>query len=143
MSNIRHYQYIDGKFYRRGTLAQWLDSRNVAVDEPRVAHLPNSINPLQFLLSSVMAPNTCVIYIDQKTSNTRGSDYRFLTWLSLTMPKNQTALIYLAASPIDYILQTQPTIAVNTFLCTRTEETLVVNYSTSISASYLSEHCNG
>ena len=48
---------------RQGTLAQMLDSRVQPETQPTTAHLPNTINPLKFLIENVLRNNVFVVRI--------------------------------------------------------------------------------
>ena len=48
---------------RQGTLAHLLDSRVQPATEPTAAHLPSTINPLQFLVENVLRNNVFVVRI--------------------------------------------------------------------------------
>jgi hypothetical protein len=48
---------------RQGTLAHLLDSRQQPATEPTAAHLPATINPLQFLVENVLRNNVFVVRI--------------------------------------------------------------------------------
>lgn len=53
----------DGPVRRQGTLAHLLDSRAQPATEPAAAHLPSTINPLQFLIENVLRNNVFVVRI--------------------------------------------------------------------------------
>ena len=46
---------------RRGTLAHFLDQRQVRVGEPKASHLPPTINPLDFVIKNILRNNAFIV----------------------------------------------------------------------------------
>jgi len=51
----------EGATARRGTLAHFLDHRQTRVGEPTAAHLPLTINPLEFLAKNILRNNAFIV----------------------------------------------------------------------------------
>lgn len=55
------------QFARRATMAHYLDRRAEQVGEPRAAHLPTTINPLQFLIKNILRNNAYLVRVKVST----------------------------------------------------------------------------
>lgn len=54
----------DNNYYTKGTLAHFLDTREIASGEPTVNNLPESINPFELLQESLFRDRLSVVRID-------------------------------------------------------------------------------
>lgn len=54
-------------YVRKATMAHYLDLRPVQVGEPKAAHLPTTINPLQFLVQNILRNHAFVVKVRVST----------------------------------------------------------------------------
>lgn len=87
-----NYIIKNGKLYRKGTLAHFLDKREISIEEPTVACLPETINPYKFIMENVLANNCSVIKL--KHSEMKYSS-DLLSLLNDLLPAEQALLIYI------------------------------------------------
>lgn len=79
---------------RLGTLAHLLDHRPVKVGEPTAAHLPATINPLQFLVENVLRNNAYLVRVKAATTGQDKLGLYNARLLAKIVPPN-TAMILL------------------------------------------------
>lgn len=89
MINAKQYIYRNGVFYTKGTLAQYLDKRSFTIGEPTAAVLPATINPLRFLLDTLLKNNAVIIRIKQKAVKTKPEILALLSKLKEFTPPEQ------------------------------------------------------
>lgn len=77
---------------RRGTLAHLLDLRAEQVGEPKAAHLPATINPLQFLITNVLRNNAFVVRVKAASAGSDGVGLHNVRLLRKVAPPH-TAMI--------------------------------------------------
>ena len=56
----------DNKYYRKGTLAHYLDKRVISRGEPKQIDLPTTLNPLRFLLDNIFKDRLGFVVINKK-----------------------------------------------------------------------------
>ena len=57
---------------RKGTLAHLLDRRENSVDEPKASNLPDTINPLKFLIENVLRNNAFIVRLKPASAGHNG-----------------------------------------------------------------------
>lgn len=77
---------IPDTYYRKGTLAHWLDTRPEAVGEPSAANMPATINPLQFLIKNVLRNNFAIVRIRAAEMLSNGLGLHNLRLLHKVLP---------------------------------------------------------
>lgn len=103
MINPKYYQFLpNGVFKRKGTLAQFLDTRAFATGEPDYGNLPSTINPLKTLLKLLWNRNLVIIPIRQQDCSVPGDRFKLLSLLRLITPPEQLILIYLEVTPTTF-----------------------------------------
>lgn len=60
------------QFARKATMAHYLDRRAEQIGEPKAAHLPKTINPLQFLVKNILRNNAYLVRVKVSTTGING-----------------------------------------------------------------------
>lgn len=84
---------------RRGTLAHYLDLRPVQVGEPTASQLPQTVNPLRFLVQNILRNNAAIVRIKAAAGNS-GVGLHNVRLLRKVIPP-ETALIVIVDLTVD------------------------------------------
>jgi hypothetical protein len=83
------------RLFRCGTLAHLLDTRIVRYGEPTAEHLPQTINPLQFLIQHILRYNAFIVQIDLSLCGDGAVGLQHARWLKRLCPPHTTACLLL------------------------------------------------
>lgn len=93
-----NYIIKDNVVYRKGTLAHFLDTRDLSINEPTEAFLPKSVNPFSLLYEELLK-NNCAIIILQHSEMQYPSDLLYL--INELVPSEQSILFYINVDDIN------------------------------------------
>ena len=92
-----NYIIKDGKYYRKGTLAHYLDKRSLSIGEPTASALPSMINPYQFVMENLLKNNCVVIKLKHSEMKYPSS---LLSLVKEVVPAEQAILFYIDVDDI-------------------------------------------
>ena len=92
-----NYLIKDGKIYRKGTLAHYLDKRSIPVEEPTASALPETINPYQFVMENLLKNNCTIIRLKHSDMSYNTS---LLSLVKEVTPAEQVILFYVDVDDI-------------------------------------------
>lgn len=92
---------------RRGTLAHLLDVRENPVGEPTAASLPDSINPLEFLIQNVLRANAAVLKIRGSSLGSDGLGLHISPLLSKIVPPHTAVILLIELTPPEDSLEVE------------------------------------
>ena len=92
-----NYIIKDGKYYRKGTLAHYLDKRSLSIGEPTASALPGTINPYQFVMENLLKNNCVVIKLKHSEVKYPSS---LLSLVKEVVPAEQAILFYIDVDDI-------------------------------------------
>lgn len=92
-----NYIIKDGKYYCKGTLAHYLDKRNLSIEEPTASALPSTINPYQFMMENLLKNNCVVIKLKHSEMRYPSS---LLSLVKEVVPAEQAILFYIDVDDI-------------------------------------------
>lgn len=92
-----NYIIKDGKYYRKGTLAHYLDKRSLSIGEPTASALPSTINPYQFVMENLLKNNCVVIKLKHSEMKYPSS---LLSLVKEVVPAEQAILFYIDVDDI-------------------------------------------
>lgn len=133
----------DGDVYNRGTLAQLLDKRNIAIGEASTQDLPNTINPLQFLCNNLIVNNGFIVKIKQDAIQVDNDYIKLLSDLQYVVPPEKAVLLCIELSELlDVVDINDSNEEVTTMYATDANDTLVTTFSEYIGVAYNRDECD-
>lgn len=89
------------EYYRKGTLAQYLDTRAISYGEPGVADLPKTINPFELIIKGTAGENLAFIVLDQSAFNEPFPLEVLNTVLKYCVPRERVVVPFIRLSTIN------------------------------------------
>lgn len=139
-----HYQIKeDGNVYNRGTLAQLLDIRDVALGEAKLTDLPKTINPLQFLCNNLIVNNGFIVKIKQDAIQVDNDYIKLLSDLQYVVPPEKSVLLCVELSEqVDVIDVNDTNEEVNILDATDAGDVMTEIFSEYIGVAYNRDECD-
>lgn len=133
-----NYIIKDGKIYRKGTLAHFLDKRAISIGEPTAEDLPAVINPFLFVRNYLLK-NNCVI-IKLKHSEIQYST-ALLGLLAELIPTEQYIFIYIDVDDVEEEVSLKGYTHVNAYETVSCSEDVPLYMNSVATATTLGEEC--
>lgn len=96
------------EYYRKGTLAQYLDTRTISYGDPGITDLPKTINPFDIIIKGIAGDNITFIVLDQSAFNEPFPLEVLHTVLKYCVPRERAVVPFIKLSTInDTISQNQ------------------------------------
>lgn len=134
-----NYIIKNDKLYRKGTLAHFLDKREISIEEPTELALPKTINPFKFIKENLLQNNCSIIKLKHSEMKYPSALLSLLTALT---PAEQALLIYIDVDDISTKLKVKTKANIlNYKACTCTAAPLEVYTHSVVTCSPLEEAC--
>lgn len=91
----------DGKYYRKGTLAHYLDKRVISRGEPTQNDLPATLNPLKFLLDNVFKDRASFIVVDKNCCQDPLDTPAITDILKTCTPAGNISILYIKLNALE------------------------------------------
>lgn len=135
---LKDYIFKDGKVYRKGILAHFLDKREISDGEPTADDLPKTINPFKFMMSNLLGNNCSIIKL-KHSEMTYSTDMLYL--LKDLIPAWQAILLYIDVDDIECDVKLEATTSVDIVSACNTEEDAALTVSDSARVIKLEDNC--
>ena len=135
---LKDYIFKDGKVYRKGTLAQFLDKREIAEGEPTKNDLPETINPFKFMMSNLLGNNCSIIKLKHSEMK-YSTDMLYL--LKDLIPAGKAILLYIDVDDIECDVKLKTTDSVDVLPVSSVEEDAPITVSDSVMVAKLEDNC--
>ncbi len=135
---LKDYIFKDGKVYRKGTLAQFLDNREISNGEPTQDDLPKTINPFKFVMSNLLGNNCSIIKLKHSEMK-YSTDMLYL--LKDLIPAWQAILLYIDVDDIECEVKLNATDSVDVLPVNSVEEDAPITVSDSVMVAKLEDNC--
>lgn len=135
---LKDYIFKDGKVYRKGTLAHFLDTRSISEGEPTSDNLPKTINPFKFVMSNLLGNNCSIIKLKHSEMK-YSTDMLYL--LKDLIPVGQALLLYIDVDDIECNIKMKATDSVEYMPVCIVEENASITATDTVAIAKLEDNC--
>lgn len=134
-----NYIIKDGVVYRKGTLAHFLDKREISIGEPSKDNLPQEVNPFELVYQQLLKNNCEIIILSHSEMQYPSS---LLSLINELVPAEQAILFYINVDDLKTTFSLQADIKITGGMVAKTVEEVPLVVKCSVTGSPLEDICN-